>query len=49
MAAEAKGARRRRAVGVEEESGRRQEATVAVENFGSLTALCHKMASGVAV
>ena len=27
---------------VVQESGRRQEATVAVENFGSLTAQCHK-------
>ena len=49
VAAELKGARRRITAGVAEESGRRQEATVAVENFGSLTALCHKMAFGVAV
>ena len=42
VAAEAKGARRRIAAGTAEDSVRRQEATVAVENFGSLTALCHK-------
>ena len=47
MAAEAKGARQRRAAGaaqvsagLAEESGRRQEVTVAVEKLGSLAVLC---------
>ena len=55
-AAEAKGARRRRAAGaaevstgVADESSQRQEETAAVENLGSLTALFSQMASGVAV